>query len=343
MKRKFLVALLLLVSIGISTVLTAQTSGKKKKKKSKTTVSKKSADSSAVAPVTSVAKPVGSAPPPSDVYFDSTHSDGLVADTTRLSFLYFPLDSTRPVDGMYKIPLLRGAKAYPFPQANKYNIKFYKRIWRTIDLKDTVNKIFAVPGETMMGIIMDAIKAGKLIAYKDEGFKTRYTATGAIAVISGDSTVITDQDTLTGEAIGSHKVFTPFNPESINKFEIKEDIYFDKIRGRVVTQIIGLSPIKEVRSSTGEFQGILHPFYLYFPQCRNIFAGMEIFDTQRDVYGISYDDIFVTRNFHTRIIKESNPGDYKIADKYPNEEDQKREAERIERGIEDFKKNTWKY
>jgi len=341
MRKKIIIALLLLLSTGVSTILLAQTHKKKhSKKKPKTAI----ADTTAAMPVMDTAKTVAATPPPpQDGVLDSTHTDGLIADTSQLSFLYFPLDSTRPVDGMYKAPLLRGAKAYPYPVVNKYNIKFYRRIWRTIDLKDSVNKIFAIPGESLMGMIMEAIKAGKLIAYKDEGYKARYTATQAQAQISGDSTIVSDIDSLTGEVTGSHKVYNPFNPESITKFEIKEDIFFDKVRGRVVTQIVGLAPIKDYKSSTGEFVGTGHPFYLYFPQCRNIFAGLQIFDTQRDVYGLSYDDIFITRNFNTRIVKESNTGDYRIVDKFPNEEDQKKEAERIERGIEDFKKNTWKY
>jgi len=342
MRKKVLIALLLLISLGMSTVMTADPAAKKKKKKKTKTTQVDS--SAAVKPAVDSTKLASTPTPASDaIVLDSGHTDGLVADTTKLSFLYFPLDSTKPVDGMYKIPLLRGAKAFPFPQVSKYNIKFYRRIWRTIDLKDTVNKIFAVPGESMMGIIMEAIKAGKLIAYKDETFRSRYTATQAQVQITGDSVIVQDQDTLTGEVIGSHRVYTPFNPESITKFEIKEDIFFDKVRGRVVTQIIGLSPLKDYKSSTGEYLGTAHPFWLYFPQARNTFAGMEIFDTQRDVYGISYDDIFMTRNFNTRIVKESNPADLRIVDKFTNEDDQKKEADRIERGIQDFKKNTWKY
>ncbi len=343
MRNKIVIALLLLVSLGISTVLMAQTTGKKKKKKKAKTT--QVADTVAAKPAMDIAKPVPTVQPltPEEAYLDSTHTDGLVADTTQLSFLYFPLDSAKPVDGLYKAPLLRGAKAFPIPQVSKYNIKFYKRIWRTIDLKDSANKIFIVPGESMMSLIMAAIKAGKLIAYKDETFRTRYTANQAMKAIAEDSTTVNDLDTLTGELIGSHRVFTPFNPETIMKLEIKEDIYFDKVRGRVVTQIVGLAPVKDEKSTTGEYLGSRHPFWLYFPQCRNIFAGMEIFDTQRDVYGISYDDIFITRNFTTHIVKESNPGDYKIADKFTNEDDQKKEEQRIEKGIEDFKKNTWKY
>jgi len=90
--------------------------------------------------------------------------------------------------------------------------------------------------------------------------------------------------------------------------------------------------------------GEQHPFYLYFPQCRNVFAAREAFDTQRDIYDMSYDDIFILRNFKTLIVKESNPADLRIKDKYPNDEEkQKQESERIERDLQTYKKNLWKY
>ncbi|MCW3121038.1 MAG: gliding motility protein GldN [Flavipsychrobacter sp.] len=344
MKKNIVFALMVILSLGLSTALTAQGTAKKKKKpakKHKTTKTAK-ADTTA-APVMEPEKPVAVAPAidPDDIV-DTTHSDGLVADPGTLDYLKFKLDSTRPVDGMYKIPVLRGAKAFPFPTPNKNNIKFYKRIWRIIDLTDSVNRIFAAPGETMMSFIMEAIKAEKIIAYKDEGFLKRLSYRQVMRAFS-DSSIVPVIDSLTGEQTGMRTVVNPFNPDSITKFELKEDIFYDKIHSKIITEIVGLAPIRKVKSSDGVVLGEQHPFYLYFPQCRTLFAGKEIYDTQRDIYNVSYDDIFATRNFNTIIVKESNPGDLRIKDKYPDEADQKKEAERIEQGIRDYKKNLWKY
>jgi len=73
-------------------------------------------------------------------------------------------------------------------------------------------------------------------------------------------------------------------------------------------------------------------------------AGREIFDTERDMYDLTYDDVFVTRKFKSMIVKESNPQDLRIRDKYPNDEDkQKQEADRIEQEIKKYNRNLWKY
>ena len=337
MKKTIVFALLVFLSLGISTLLEAQTHKKKHKKKAKAVV----VDTVVAAPPVDTVKPVAVAPPDDDT--GHTFTKGLVADTSMLAYTDFPIDSSRPVDGFYKIPRLRGARPFAFPYQNKYNIQFYKRIWRVIDLSDSVNKIFAAPGETLIGILMDAIKNDKIVAYADEGFKTRMSYTKVLKALS-DSVIITDLDSLTGDPIGSHSVYNPFNPDSVTKLEIKEDIYFDKVRSRVVTQIISIAPIKKVKGSAGDVIGEQHPFYLYFPQVRMAIAGREVFDTQRDLYDMSYDDIFVSRNFKGIIVKESNPGDLRIRDKYPNDDDkQKAESDRIEREITNYKKNLWKY
>lgn len=342
MRKNVIISLLLLSAIGFSSVIEAQTATKKKKKKKKkvetVVVNQDSIDAARVAD--SLALVAASAPPPDTM---SALTAGLVADTSYMSYADLVLDTTRPVDGFYKQPLLRGAKAFAFPDENKYNIKFYKRLWRHIDLTDSVNRIFSMPGQTLMSIIMDALKAQKIIAYSDEGFTKAMSYQKVLRVLS-DSTIVTDLDSLTGDAIGSHSVYVPFNPDSVTKLEIKEDIFYDKVRGRLITRIIGLSPIKKVKSSAGDVIGEQHPFYLYFPQCRNVLASREVFDTQRDIYDMSYDDLFISRNFKTLIVKESNPGDLRIKDKYPNDEEkQKQEAERIERELREYKKNLWKY
>jgi len=341
MKKNVIFALFVFVSLGLCASSEAQTKKKKKKSKSTSEASAVPVDTAKAPMVTNTAPPA-SGPTPPDGVMDTGHTDFLVADSSTFAYVDYPLDSARPVDGVYKIPLLRGAKPFAFPKINKYDIKFYRRVWRQIDLTDSINSIFHVPDASLMGIIMDAIKTEKLVAYKDENYKKRLTYPQVLKSLN-DSVSVPDLDTLTGELIGTHKIFVPFNPDSVLRFELKEDIFLDKTRGRVVTDIVGLAPIRRVKGSTGEVIGEDHPFYLYFPQCRNIFAGRDIFDTERDIYNVSYDDVFISRNFKTQIVKVSNPADLRIRDKYPDEERQKKEADRLEKEIQKYKKDVWKY
>lgn len=145
MRKNVIISLLLLSAIGFSSVIEAQTATKKKKKKKKVETVKVNQDSIDAARVAdSLALVAASAPPPDTM---SALTAGLVADTSYMSYADLVLDTTRPVDGFYKQPLLRGAKAFAFPDESKYNIKFYKRLWRHIDLTDSVNRIFSMPGK----------------------------------------------------------------------------------------------------------------------------------------------------------------------------------------------------
>lgn len=339
MKKNLLALLVIFLAVGTTTYIGAQTPKKKKKKKVENKVN---ADSLAAAQAAEeAARAAAAAPPPPPAEEENPFADLVSTDTGFTAD--FALDTAKPVDGYYKQKSLLGAKPFAFPKENKNNIKFYKRIWREIDLTDSSNKIFAMPGETLISLVMDAIKYKKLIAYKDEGFKKQMTYTQVMKSFA-DSALVPILDSITGDVLGYKTVFNDFNPDSVTKFEIKEDIYFDKVRGRVITQIIGLSPVIKLKSSAGDYIGDMHPFWLYYPQCRNLFAAREVIDPQRDIYNESYDDMFVQRRFRSVIVKESNPADLRIKDKFPNDEKrQKRESDRIEREIQSYKKNLWKY
>lgn len=322
----------------------------KKKKKTKAQIeaaAKAVEDSTAAAEAAAAAQAAAAgaaaATVPSDEIVPDPHSDGLIADSSEFAYLEFPMDSTRPVDGYYKVPMLRGAKPFEMPNPPVRNTKFYKRIYRTIDLNDSANKIFCVQGSSLMQIFMDALKAEKIVAYKNDDFRARYTYPQVLRLLS-DSVVIDVQDSLTGEVIASRSEFNPFNPETVKMFELKEDIFFDKIRGRVITKIIGISPVTRKKGSTGIDMGEQHPFWLYFDQCRTVLANKDVFDTQRDIYNMSYDDVFLQRSFHSVIVKESNPAENRLKDIYPDDpEAQKAAAARIEAQIKHYKKNVWKY
>lgn len=338
MKKNLLALLVIFLAVGTTTYIGAQTPKKKKKKKVENKVN---ADSLAAAQAAEEAARAAAAAPPPPAEEENPFADLVSTDTGFTAD--FALDTAKPVDGYYKQKSLLGAKPFAFPKENKNNIKFYKRIWREIDLTDSSNKIFAMPGETLISLVMDAIKYKKLIAYKDEGFKKQMTYTQVMKSFA-DSALVPILDSITGDVLGYKTVFNDFNPDSVTKFEIKEDIYFDKVRGRVITQIIGLSPVIKLKSSAGDYIGDMHPFWLYYPQCRNLFAAREVIDPQRDIYNESYDDMFVQRRFRSVIVKESNPADLRIKDKFPNDEKrQKRESDRIEREIQSYKKNLWKY
>ncbi|NDC40685.1 MAG: hypothetical protein EBZ77_03905, partial [Chitinophagia bacterium] len=101
--------------------------------------------------------------------------DNILAEADSFDFTQISLDTSKPKDGYYKLQNLKGARPFPFPKEDKNTVKFYKRIWREINTLDSENRIFSMPGESLIAFIMAGIKNGKLVAYEDEQFKKKLT------------------------------------------------------------------------------------------------------------------------------------------------------------------------
>ncbi len=259
-----------------------------------------------------------------------------------------PEDTALPVDGYYRSNALANAKPFPYPKVNMNNVRFYKRIWRDIDLTDPKNKIFATPGANLMDAIMEGISERKITAYdptstKDnptgDAFVTRLTPVQALARLT-DSVLVPQFDS-EGNQIGATMKLNDFNSESITKFRIKEDIFYDKQRSRVETRIIGIAPLIKIKAAE-EVVSEQPAFWLYFPQCRKVFVTKEVIDPLHSIYNISFDDIFIEHAFNSKIVKESNPADLSLKDYAPNKEELEQSNE-IEQQITQYKKHVWHY
>src|SRR5690606_14081934 len=192
-------------------------------------------------------------------------------------------DTIPTTDGFYQVNSLEDAVPFAYPEVNLKNIRFYKRVWRDIDLKDARNYIYAVPGNSLMEVIMKAIEEGKLTPYNpdDDSFQGKLSASEGIARFA-DSVLIPIFDD-EGNQIDSRMALNEFNPEKVTKFRIKEDIFFDKQRGRLETRIIGVAPLMDITTSAELAQsvGSTPAFWLYFPQLRYALVKIDISDPDR--------------------------------------------------------------
>jgi len=251
-------------------------------------------------------------------------------------------DTIPQSDGYYQVNDLRDAVPFAYPKVNPKNIRFYKRIWRDIDLTDKENYIFATPGASLIEAIMKGIQEGKLTPYnpEDDGFKTKLTAREGEARFT-DSVLVPIFDD-EGNQIDSKMALNEFNPEKVTKFRIKEDMFFDKQRGKLETRIIGVAPLMKVSSSSelAESVGETPAFWLYFPQLRYTLVQVDVSDPDRDLYDMTMDDLFVQRKFASKIIRESSPGQQaQYAEGAQEEQVQDKE---IADKIELYKKRLWK-
>ncbi len=251
-------------------------------------------------------------------------------------------DTIPLTDGFYQANSMEDAVPFAYPEVNKKNIRFYKRVWRDIDLKDEKNSILAIPGNSLIEVVMKAIERGKLSLYSpdDDSFKGRLSAQEGMARFA-DSVLVPIFDG-EGNQIDSKMALNEFDPARVTKFRIKEDIFFDKQRSRLETRIIGVAPLMNITTSAelAESVGATPAFWLYFPQLRYSLIQVDISDPDKGLYDMTMDDFFVQNKFASTIVRESSPGMLQNMKDTENG-GQQLDGKKVEEKLDEYKKKLW--
>ncbi len=220
--------------------------------------------------------------------------------------------ASQPIDGYSNNFLAAGATPVNYPDINPVNIRFFKRIWRDMYLKDEKNQIFSVPGTSLLEVLLAGIREGKITPYDGVNDSFKYPISAGAALARLVDTVLVPVFDAEGNQTGVRKQLNDFNPENIVGFRLKEDVFYDKVRARVETRIIAIAPMIKLNQQWVE--GEMPVFWLYFPQCRQVLVKTEVSDTDKGIDGLTLDDLFLQRKFAATIIKESSPTDQRIVD-----------------------------
>lgn len=251
-------------------------------------------------------------------------------------------DTIPTTDGFYQANSMEDAVPFAYPEVNKKNIRFYKRVWRDIDLKDEKNYILAIPGNSLIEVVMKAIEKGKLSLYSpdDDSFKGRLSAQEGMARFA-DSVLVPIFDG-EGNQIDSKMALNEFDPSRVTKFRVKEDIFFDKQRSRLETRIIGVAPLMNITTSAelAESVGATPAFWLYFPQLRYSLVQVDISDPDKGLYDMTMDDFFVQNKFASTIVRESSPGMLQNVKESENGA-QLLDGRKVEEKLDAYKKKLW--
>ena len=128
----------------------------------------------------------------------------------------------------------------------------------------------------------------------------------------------------------------------IKRYWIKEDWIFDKQRSTMDIRIIGIAPCKESKGEDGESRGYAPLFWLYYPECRYVFANWEAFNRENDAERRSFEDLFWKRQFSSYITKWSNVYDRTI-NVYVTGLDALLEGEEIKQQLFEFEHDLWNF
>lgn len=183
----------------------------------------------------------------------------------------------------------------PYPVLRQANVAWERRVWRVIDLRDEGNAVLrsALNGKGCPGlfqvIVHGLLDEGAITAFdpgpmgEDDAFSKPFSRAEIASVLAGWDT---------------------WGTAPVTRYMLKEDWIFDKERGVMDVRIIGLAPLKAVLGEEGELQGHAQLFWLYFPECRNLFARWAALGAGETA--VSFEAVLGQRRFISTVLKVSN-------------------------------------
>ena len=252
---------------------------------------------------------------------------------------------------------IRDRTPLPYEHLRVDDAVYRHKIWREIDAREKINLPFRYAADENNGnqrfisILMKAVQDGDVTAFSniDDRFTTPLTLSEVTKVMTGGSIQSPIYDSL-GQVTGYKEVVNEINLDSFYKFQIKEEVIFDKEASRLFWRILGIAPVKKLITSSGVQVGdqAIPLFWVYYPDMRPIFAKYEIYNGKNYGQRQSWEELFESRMFSGRIIKSTldNPFDIPISSVPGLKENgvfQLLEGERIKEKIFNYELDLWSY
>lgn len=248
----------------------------------------------------------------------------------------------------------------PRPYLRQADVKFRKRVWRVIDLRQKLNKNWTWPRSPITQVFWELGTKGLVRAYANDSFRRIITPEEILKNTSNleKSRIINSgvEPESADPVDDYHDTFfwVTFNWEKILRFEIVEDWVFDYKHGEMKPIIIGIAPVRPIEISvTGpDGQPITSttfdkPFWLKMDDCRPTLAKSQVFNRFNDAMRLNWDQhINGHRMFDSYIVKATDWDDRYINQKPEFKDDNVAallEADKIKNDLFIFEHDLWEY
>jgi gliding motility associated protien GldN len=235
---------------------------------------------------------------------------------------------------------------------------YRQRVWREIDVHEKMNLPFVYKAtedngnQRLIYILLNAIKAGQITAFDpiDDRFTTPMTfqqiAENVVAKPHSIQVPDSKNDPDGSKGLMRDTVIQEeFNPDDIERYQIKEEWVFDKESSRLHVRILGIAPEKTVRNADGSFRDVVPIFWVFYPDCRPLLAKYEAYNGKNYGARMSWEELFESRMFSARIVKSTidNPGDSYIAGYVKDPILRLLEGDNIQEKIFNYEQDLWSY
>jgi gliding motility associated protien GldN len=344
MKKRFirLSLLAVVIAMALGTVQAQAPAARKKTKRStakkKTNTNKNSAANTAVVPPKDTVKPV----------------QEFIADIK----LDTPRKSLRN-DASIELQLVKDRTPLAYEHIREDDAVYRQRVWREIDVHEKMNLPFVYKAsedngnQRFISILLNLIHSGDVTAFDaniDDRFTTPMTFRQIAESMVGKPKVIQIPD-MNLDPDGSKgltkdtTIQEEFNPDQVERYEIKEEWVFDKESSRMYVRILGIAPEKTILNADGSFRAVLPIFWVYYPDLRTFLAKYEAYNGKNYGARMSWEELFESRMFSSRVVKSTidNPGDNFISAYIKDPILGLLEGDDIKEKIFNYEQDLWSY
>ena len=189
-----------------------------------------------------------------------------------------------------------------------------KRVWRIIDFSNPDNKnIFTKQAKgtnsvPLFEIIMYGLYSGKIHAFKKDSWNSaspsQFISFEELSKIIFYSDSIIEKEF---DAEGNEHITRKLKTDTINSLKIKgfilgEDWYMDKHFSRIEKRVFTICPVWYSEKQ----QKDTPLFWLYYPECRDLFSSFEANNPTNQDVKITWDELLINKWFIGLIVKQSN-------------------------------------
>lgn len=266
--------------------------------------------------------------------------------------------SLRP-DNVIERNLVKDRIPLAYEHIREDDAVYRQRLWREIDVHEKMNLPFVYKADDdngnqrFLSILLNAIKSGEVTAFDaavDDRFTTPMPLDKIAELLVGKPYTIPVPDWAKdpdgSKGITKDSLVSPqYNADVVEKFWIKEDVVFDKESSRMHVRIIGIAPLQTIRNADGSFRAVQPIFWVYYPDLRPLLARYEAYNGKNYGARLSWEELFESRMFASRIIKSTldNPYDQFIEAFIKDPILRLLEGDNIKEKIFNYEQDLWSY
>jgi gliding motility associated protien GldN len=261
-------------------------------------------------------------------------------------------------DAAIELNLVKDRTPLAYEHIREDDAVYRQRIWRELDVHEKMNLPFVYKAnedngnQRFISILLNLIKNGEATAFDptDDRFTTPMTFKQIAETVVGKPKTIQVPD-FANDPDGSKglmrdtTIMPEFNPDNIERYQIKEEWVFDKESSRMHVRILGIAPEMTILNADGSYRASLPIFWVYYPDLRPMLAKYEAYNGKNYGARMSWEELFESRMFASRIIKSTidNPSDLPIEGYVKDNILQLLEGDNIKEKIFNYEQDLWSY